>query len=169
MNQLEKFAEISTFFFDIDGVFTNNTLLITDQGEFLRSMNVRDGYAVKRAIRAGYQIVVITGGSSSGVQSRLQGLGIEHIYMGKEQKLEVFDRLVVEMDLEPGEILYLGDDLPDYPVMRKVGLPCCPADAVPEIMGLSKYVSPYKGGEGCVRDVIEKVMRIRGEWDIPQS
>ena len=156
MNQLEKFSEISTFFFDIDGVFTNNTLLITDQGAFLRSMNVRDGYAVKRAIRAGYQVVVITGGSSPGVQSRLEGLGIEHIYAGKEQKLEVFDRVVVEMDLSPSEILYLGDDLPDYPVMRKVGLPCCPSDAVPEILGLSKYVSPYRGGEGCVRDVIEK-------------
>jgi 3-deoxy-D-manno-octulosonate 8-phosphate phosphatase (KDO 8-P phosphatase) len=168
MNQLEKFSEISTFFFDIDGVFTNNTLLITDQGAFLRSMNVRDGYAVKRAIRAGYQVVVITGGSSPGVQSRLEGLGIEHIYAGKEQKLEVFDRVVVEMDLSPSEILYLGDDLPDYPVMRKVGLPCCPADAVPEILGLSKYVSPYRGGEGCVRDVIEKVMRLKGQWTVPQ-
>ena len=169
MNQLEKFSEISTFFFDIDGVFTNNTLLITDEGAFLRSMNVRDGYAVKQAIRAGYQVVVITGGSSPGVQSRLKGLGIEHIYSGKEQKLEVFDRVVAEMDLSPSEILYLGDDLPDYPVMRKVGLPCCPADAVPEILGLSKYISPYRGGEGCVRDVIEKVMRLKGQWIVPQA
>lgn len=167
MNQLEKFADITTFFFDIDGVFTDNHLLITDAGEFLRSMNVRDGYAVKRAIRAGYRIVVITGGSSPGVNLRLQGLGITEIYTGKEKKLEVFDRIVEEDDLQPQEILYLGDDLPDYPVMRKVGLPCCPADAVPEILGLSKYVSPYKGGSGCVRDVIEKVMRIKGEWTIP--
>lgn len=167
MNQLEKFADITTFFFDIDGVFTDNNLLITDAGEFLRSMNVRDGYAVKRAIRAGYRIVVITGGSSPGVTQRLQGLGITEIHTGREKKLAVFDHLVEEDKLQPQEILYLGDDLPDFPVMRRVGLPCCPADAVPEILGVSKYVSPYRGGEGCVRDVIEKVMRIKGEWTIP--
>ncbi len=169
MNQLEKFAEITTFFFDIDGVFTDNNLLITDQGEFLRVMNVRDGYAVKRAIRAGYRIIVITGGSSPGVTERLKSLGIEEIHTGREKKLEVFERIVEASEMEPQEILYLGDDLPDYPVMKRVGLPCCPADAVPEILELAKYVSPYRGGEGCVRDVIEKVMRIQNLWTVPQD
>jgi 3-deoxy-D-manno-octulosonate 8-phosphate phosphatase (KDO 8-P phosphatase) len=167
MNQLEKFRDVHTFIFDVDGVFTNNEILILEGGELLRKMNVRDGYAVKKAIQAGYRVAIITGGSSEGVRKRLEALGIKDIYVGKQEKMEAYDEFVLEYDLNPLEILYMGDDFPDRPVMRRVGLPTCPSDAIPEILEFVDYISPYKGGDGCVRDVIEKVMRLQNKW-IPE-
>lgn len=164
MNQLEKFSEIHTFIFDVDGVLTNNEILITEQGELLRKMNVRDGLALKYAVQQGYNLCIITGGRSEGVRKRLEGLGITEIFSGQSEKTEAFEAYVKAHNLDPNGILYMGDDLPDYPVMRKVGLPTCPRNAAPEILNIAKYISPYNGGEGCARDVIEKVLRLHGKW-----
>jgi len=164
MNYLEQFRDIQTFIFDVDGVLTNSELIILENGRLLRKMNVRDGYALKRAVAAGYRVVIITGGKSSGVVSRLEGLGIKDIYKGVEDKLEVYEEYVEAYDIDPATILYMGDDLPDYEVMRRVGLPACPADAAVEIVQIAQYQSPIKGGAGCVRDVIEKVMKLHGNW-----
>lgn len=165
MNQLEQFSGIETFIFDVDGVLTNNQLLVTEAGELLRQMNVRDGYALKRAVEQGYQVAIITGGRSEGVRLRLEGLGISDIYTGISDKLEVYEAYLDKYDLSRDKVLYMGDDMPDYPVMCKVGLPACPADAAPQLFEIAAYISPCKGGDGCVRDVIEKVLRINGDWD----
>jgi 3-deoxy-D-manno-octulosonate 8-phosphate phosphatase (KDO 8-P phosphatase) len=155
---------IKAFIFDVDGVFTNNDVLVTEEGEFLRTMNVRDGQAVKWALEKGYKICIITGGRSEGVITRFKMLGVEQIYTGRHIKLPVYEQFAKEFNLSSIEVCYMGDDLPDGPVMRKVGLPCCPSDAVPEIAHLSKYISPLEGGKGCVRDIIEKVLKIKGDW-----
>jgi len=165
MNQLEKFRDIKTFIFDVDGVLTNNEILILEGGELLRKMNIRDGYALKRAVQQGYNVCVITGGKSEGVRKRLNGLGVTDVFMGRStDKVEAFEEYMYEKDLDSQEILYMGDDLPDYAVMRKVGLPACPRDAAPEIIEISEYVSAFNGGAGCARDVIEKVLRLHEKW-----
>ncbi len=171
MNLLEKFRDIHTFIFDVDGVFTNSDILILEDGNLLRKMSVRDGYAVKRAIKAGYRICVITGGTSSGVISRLQGLGITDIYVGISDKLDTFEEFVTTYDIDTDGILYMGDDIPDYEAMRRVGLPCCPQDSANEIIEICQYISPKNGGDGCVRDVIEKVLKLHGKWleESPES
>jgi 3-deoxy-D-manno-octulosonate 8-phosphate phosphatase (KDO 8-P phosphatase) len=164
MNLFEKFHPIHTFLFDVDGVLTESDVLVMEDGSLLRRMNIRDGFALKKAIQAGYRVVIITGGRSAGVVKRLHGLGIRDVFAGVEDKLQVFRDYIAEHDLDTEGILYMGDDLPDYEVMRRVGLPCCPADAAPEIRELSQYISPINGGQGCVREVIEKVMRIQDQW-----
>ncbi len=163
-NILRDFRKIHTLFFDVDGVMTNGELLITEKGELLRKMNVRDGFALKRAIQENLRIFVITGGSSKGTIDRLKALGIQEIISGAHNKLKHYEALLDQYELEEEGILYMGDDLPDYQVMRRVGLPCCPSDAAPEIKEICKYISPFKGGEGCVRDVLEKVMKLNGVW-----
>jgi 3-deoxy-D-manno-octulosonate 8-phosphate phosphatase (KDO 8-P phosphatase) len=164
MNQLEAFKSIRSFVFDVDGVFTNSQILVTEEGALLRSMSVRDGFAVKNAIREGYPVCIITGGNSEGVVLRLKGLGVRDVFSGVQDKLPVLKSYVEAYDLDMEGILYMGDDLPDYEAMRRVGLPTCPRDAVREIQELSRYISPFDGGHGCVRDVIEKVMRLQGTW-----
>ena len=164
MNKLEQFREINTFIFDVDGVLTNGEVIITEKGKLLRKMNIRDGYALRRAVEEGYKVCIITGGKSKGVKIRLQNLGVEDIYLGIRDKIEAYEEFISIYELKEEEILYMGDDLPDLPVMEKVGLPTCPSDAAPEILSHAKYVSFHKGGQGCVRDVIEKVMRLRGNW-----
>ncbi len=163
-NVLAKFRKIHTFIFDVDGVLTNSELLITEKGELLRKMNVRDGYAIKQALKNDYRILVLTGGSSQGVVSRLKSLGIQDVLWGIRNKLGTYEEFLDAYELDEEGILYLGDDLPDYEVMKRVGFPCCPADADPEIRNIAQYVSPIKGGQGCVRDVIEKVLRLNGQW-----
>lgn len=142
MNQLDAFHDIRTFVFDVDGVLTNNHVLVLENGHLLRQMNIRDGYACKRAIDQGYRIAIITGGKSEGVVERLRALGIVDVYSGVTDKLEVYEELIALYELDEAAILYMGDDLPDYPVMRRVGLPTCPADACPEIRQLALYISP---------------------------
>lgn len=164
MNQLEAFGRIDTFLFDVDGVFTDSGLLITPEGQLLRRMSTRDGYAVKRAASLGYRLAVITGGNCPGTVMRLKSLGIHDVFSGVSDKVAVFQEYIQHNSLDAGSILFLGDDLPDYGVMRQVGMACCPSDAVPEIKAISHYISPFGGGQGCVRDVIEKVLRIRGQW-----
>jgi 3-deoxy-D-manno-octulosonate 8-phosphate phosphatase (KDO 8-P phosphatase) len=164
MNQLENFKSIRSFVFDVDGVFTNSQILVTEEGALLRSMSVRDGFAVKNAIREGYPVCIITGGYSEGVVHRLKGLGVRDVFSGVQDKLPVLKSYVEAYNLDLETILYMGDDLPDYEAMRRVGLPTCPSDAVREIKEFSRYISPFDGGHGCVRDVIEKVMRLQGTW-----
>jgi 3-deoxy-D-manno-octulosonate 8-phosphate phosphatase (KDO 8-P phosphatase) len=164
MNQLEQFRQIKAFVFDVDGVLTNNEVLILEDGKLLRKMSIRDGYAIKRAVQEGYRICVITGGNSEGVRERLQDLGVTDIYMDRQDKMEAYEDFIDLHELDEGTVLYMGDDIPDYPVMRKVGLPACPVNAAPEVLQIAQYVSPYQGGEGCARDVIEKVLRLQGKW-----
>lgn len=163
-NVLRDFRQIHTFIFDVDGVLTNGELLITEKGELLRTMNVRDGFAMKRAIQENFNIFIITGGSSQGTIDRLKALGVTKIIAGAQNKLKFYEALLDEYELGEEGILFMGDDLPDYEVMRRVGLPCCPQDAVPEILEICKYISPLKGGEGCAREVLEKVMKLQGVW-----
>ncbi len=166
-NVLEQFRSVETFIFDIDGVFTDNRLLVMENGDLLRTMNARDGEAVKRAIRLGYRFAVITGMRSQGVLHRLKFLGIqpELIYWNIFNKLEAFEDLCHDHKIEPRTALFMGDDMADVPVLRKVGLPVCPFDAIPEVIAECQYVSPLVGGAGCVRDVVEKVLKLHGKWD----
>jgi 3-deoxy-D-manno-octulosonate 8-phosphate phosphatase (KDO 8-P phosphatase) len=164
MNNLEVFRDIHTFIFDVDGVLTNSRVLVMQDGQLLRQMNIRDGYALRRAVEEGYRVIIISGGKSEGVRVRLQNLGVPDIYLGIQDKLDTYEEVVDMYELEEGGILYMGDDLPDYPVMRRVGLPCCPADAAREIKELAQYISPINGGDGCARDVIEKVLRLNDQW-----
>ncbi len=163
-NYKQLLADIDTFVFDVDGVMTNGIILLTPEGEMLRSMNVKDGYALQLAVKKGYRIIIITGGSCEAVKGRFLSLGIKDIYLGVSNKLELFNSIVEEENLDKKRILYMGDDLPDYEVMREVGVAACPANAVEEIKGISRYISGQDGGYGCVRDVIEQVMRIQNQW-----
>ncbi len=156
--------DIDTFIFDVDGVFTDGSLLITTKGELLRKMSVKDGYALKTALKKGYRICIITGGTNEGVRDRLRGLGITDIYLGAHHKEEPLDEFLDIYEIDPKNVLYMGDDMPDIPPMKRVALPCCPQNAVPEVKEVSKYISHKVGGDGCVRDVIEQVMKVRGDW-----
>ncbi len=161
---LEKLKNIKAFIFDVDGVLTNGDITVTGDGDQMRHFNVKDGYAINHAIKSGFYIATISGGHSRGVLSRLNGLGVKDVFMGISHKLEVYERVVADMKLNPEEILYMGDDIPDLDVMQKVGLPTCPADACEEVKAAAAYISPVLGGKGCVRDVIEKVLKIQDKW-----
>jgi 3-deoxy-D-manno-octulosonate 8-phosphate phosphatase (KDO 8-P phosphatase) len=161
----EYFPQIDTFIFDVDGVLTNGMVTVLSNGEMIRHMNIKDGYALKTAVNAGYRVCIISGGTNEGVKTRLANLGISDIYLGAHNKTEQYKELVKKYDLNSENVLYMGDDIPDFPVMNIVGMPTCPNDAVVEIQAVSKYISNKKGGEGCVRDVIEQVMRVQGKWD----
>jgi 3-deoxy-D-manno-octulosonate 8-phosphate phosphatase (KDO 8-P phosphatase) len=161
----EYLNHITTFIFDVDGVLTDGSVTVTSTGEMLRRMNIKDGYALKTAADAGYNICAISGGSNEGVRLRLQGLGIKDIFLGAHNKIEQFETYLSNNNIKSENVLYMGDDIPDFPVMKKVGLPCCPQDAVPEIKNISKYISHKKGGEGAARDVIEQVLKVQGKWN----
>ncbi len=163
-NVLAYFKQIDTFIFDVDGVMTDGKLLITEAGEFLRSFNAKDGYAIRRAVEEGYNVMIITGGKGGSIENRLRYMGVKQFYTNISDKLPVFKRFLKEHGIHASTVLFMGDDLNDYEVMQNVGLPCCPNDAVNEIINLSHYISPLKGGDGCVRDVIEKVMKLHGKW-----
>jgi 3-deoxy-D-manno-octulosonate 8-phosphate phosphatase (KDO 8-P phosphatase) len=165
MNVLALFKQIRTFVFDVDGVLTDGSVQVFDSGEQVRRMNTKDGYALQLAIKKGYGIAIISGGSSEGVRLRLQGLGISDIFLKAGNKKEILDQYALDKGLQLSEILYMGDDIPDYPIMKQVGLACAPADAVPDVKHISAYISNFPGGQGCVRDVIEKVMRLNGNWE----
>ena len=159
------FKSVKTFIFDVDGVLTNGMLLVMPDGEFLRSMNIKDGYAMQLAMKKGYLIVIISGGHSTGVPIRLKRLGIQEVHMGVVDKKEVLNSIITKYNLKQSEILYMGDDIPDRDVLGQCGVPCCPSDAVPEIKSQCIYVSQKSGGDGCARDVIEQVMRLHGSWE----
>ena len=155
---------ITTFILDVDGVLTDSSVHITSTGEMLRTMNIRDGYAMKAAVESGYNLCIISGGSNDGVRIRLKNLGITDIHLATPNKVETFKEYIDVNNIDPMQVLYMGDDIPDYHVMKLVGLPCCPQDASPEIKELSKYISHKNGGRGAVRDVIEQVMKVQGKW-----
>ncbi|PHS53044.1 MAG: 3-deoxy-D-manno-octulosonate 8-phosphate phosphatase [Lutibacter sp.] len=161
----EIMPQINTFIFDIDGVLTNGVVTIFPNGEMVRNMNIKDGYALKTAVTAGYNVCIISGGTNENVRKRFKNLGITEVYLGAHNKIEQFNEYVHNLNLNPESILYMGDDIPDFPVMKKVGLPCCPKDAAPEIQDISIYISQKKGGKGCVRDVIEQVLKVQGKWN----
>lgn len=164
MSYLDKLYDINTIILDVDGVLTDGSVYILEDGVLMRKMHTRDGFAIRHAIDKGYRIIVITGGKSQGTNKRLQDLGIKEIYSGVDNKLEVMDELIEVYDLDLSRTAYMGDDLPDYEAMRLVNLPTCPANAAPEIRALAQYISPFKGGEGCVRDLLEKILRVQRNW-----
>jgi 3-deoxy-D-manno-octulosonate 8-phosphate phosphatase (KDO 8-P phosphatase) len=165
MNVLAEFKKVTTFIFDIDGVLTDSTVLILENGLQARRMNIKDGLGLQMAIKNGFRVITISGSYSEPVIQRLKKLGIEDVYMSVVHKKNYVEEYITKKDLKWEEILYMADDLPDIALMKMAGLPCCPADAVPEILELSKYISPVRGGYGCVRDVIEKVLRVQDKWN----
>lgn len=160
----EIMNDITTFVFDVDGVLTDGSVFVNTTGEMLRTMNIRDGYALKAAVDNGYNVCIISGGSNEGVRVRLRNLGITDIHLGTPDKVATFDEYTDVYSILPEQVLYMVDDIPDYHVMQLVGLPTCPQDACPEIKGISKYISHKNGGKGAVRDVIEQVMKVQGKW-----
>ena len=160
----ELMNDITTFILDVDGVLTDGTIHVTQTGEMLRHMHIRDGYAMKAAVENGYTVCIISGGSNEGVRVRLRNLGITDIHLGVPNKVETFNEFIELYNIKPEQVLYMGDDIPDFHVMKLVGLPTCPQNAVPEIKNISKYISHINGGKGCVRDVIEQVMKVQGKW-----
>ena len=163
-NFKEDLRSIKAFVFDVDGVLSSAKIYLYPDGELMRSMNIKDGFAIQYAIRKGYIVAIITGGNSESVRKRFSHLGVKDIYLKSTDKRVEFREFLSLHNLEPKNILYMGDDLPDYLVMKEAGFPACPSDAVEEIKSISKYVSDKNGGDGCVRDVIEQVLRLQGNW-----
>ena len=163
-NILAKFGIIETFIFDVDGVLTDGKTPLLESGKLLRQFHMRDSYAIQRAVEQGYRVAIITRGRSEGVRKHLEVLGVTDIYSGITDKLEAYEEYLYTYDLDDDKILYMGDDHADFPVMQKVGLPTCPNDAAHELMEVAQYVSPYAGGVGAVRDVIEKTLAINDHW-----
>jgi len=166
MTLLEKFSRIKVFAFDIDGVLTDGNLYLLDTGEQVRRMNIKDGFALQLAIKKGYKVVIISGSYSEPSINRLNKLGIPDIYMRVTDKTACLENYLHEKKLPASEVLFMGDDIPDFSVMTMVGIAACPKDAAGEIRNCSQYVSRFKGGEGCVRDVIEKVLKLNNHWEL---
>lgn len=165
MPEIKKLLKsVKAFAFDVDGVFTNGAVMLHPGGEFIRMMNIKDGFAVQHAVKMGYPLAIITGGYSKMVRKRFISLGVKDIYMKSANKISPFEAFMLRYGLSPADVLYMGDDLPDYEIMKRVGFPACPADAAEEIKQISLYASHKNGGEGCVRDIIEQVMRLHGKW-----
>lgn len=165
-NYKEILPQITTFIFDVDGVLTNGKVQILPDGEMTRNMSVRDGFALKSAMEQGFNVAIISGGTSESVRTRLNYLGIKHVYLKIYDKLQQFESYCDMMNISPEEVMYMGDDLPDLEVLRVVALACAPQDADSEVLNVAQYVSHKKGGEGAVRDIIEQVMRVQGKWQI---
>ena len=157
-------SKIKTFVFDIDGVLSSQTISLSPDGEPMRTANIHDGYAINLAIKSGYGVAIITGGNSQAVHVTYSALGVKHIYTKSSVKMKDFNHLLENTDYKADEMVYVGDDIPDYEVMQQVALPVAPADAAPEIKSIAKYISPRKGGEGVARDIIEQVLRVQGNW-----
>jgi 3-deoxy-D-manno-octulosonate 8-phosphate phosphatase (KDO 8-P phosphatase) len=159
----ESLKNITCFIFDVDGVLTDGQVLMLND-DFYRSLNSKDAYALQYAAKNEYQIYIITGGNSEDVKKRLLGLGVKDVFLKSSNKLEVYNEIKLKNNLKDEEILYMGDDIPDFQVMKTCGIATCPQDACPEIKAISHYQSPYFGGKGCVRDVIEQVLRVQNKW-----
>lgn len=160
----EELMKVKAFVFDVDGVLSSDSVIINDNGELLRSTNIKDGYALQYAIKKNYPIAIITGGNAESVRKRYQGLGITDIYMASKDKVKDFEHFAKKYDIDPDTVLYMGDDMPDYKIMSLIGLPTCPLNAVVQIREISAYISDINGGEGCVRDVVEQVLRAHNNW-----
>ena len=165
-NFKQKLTRIKTLLFDVDGVLTNGQVFLMENGEFVRNMNSKDGFALQLAVKKGYRIAIITGGNSQVVKKALHALGIADVFLSQHDKLQCYKDYINEHSLNEEEILYMGDDLPDYEVMQRVGIASCPNNSAHEIKEISIYISNRNGGEGCARDIIEQVMRSQGNWEI---
>jgi 3-deoxy-D-manno-octulosonate 8-phosphate phosphatase (KDO 8-P phosphatase) len=161
----ERFKKITTFIFDVDGVLTDGTVLLFENGLQARRMSIKDGYALQLAVKKGYRIAVISGADSSLVTGRLNKLGITDVHMSVADKGSFIENFISAHHIQAEEVLFMGDDMPDLPAMAAAGLPACPADAATEIRQVSKYISPCTGGNGCVRDVIEIVLKLNEHWN----
>lgn len=159
-----KLSNIRTFIFDVDGVLTSGAVLVTEEGHMLRSVNIKDGYALQHAVKQGYNIAIISGGNSKGMYHRFHGLGITEIYLGQKSKTEAFEKVLRDFKVEASEVAYIGDDMPDLPVLKKAGLPCCPADASADIREICNYITDAAGGQGVAREILEKTMKLQGTW-----
>lgn len=157
-------TNVNTFIFDYDGVMTDGKLMLQHDGQPLRTANVKDGYSLQLAVRLGYKVVIISGGISKSVENRFEALKVKDVFLGVSNKNEVFEKFISDNNIKPENIVYMGDDIPDFKVMKKVGVPVCPADAVEEIKDISVYISDKDGGHGCVRDIIEQVLKVQGKW-----
>lgn len=157
-------SRIKAMVFDVDGVLSCDVMNLSPEGDPVRTVNVKDGYALQLAVKMGLNLCIITGARVESVRKRFEGLGIKDVYIASSVKIRDYEEFVAKYGLKSDEVLYMGDDIPDYQIMQLVGLPCCPADACPEIQSLSKYVSPLAGGRGCVRDVVEQVLKVQGKW-----
>jgi|SRR5450432_1829579 len=166
MNLLKSFTPITTLIFDIDGVLTDGSILVFENGEQVRQMNVKDGYALQLAVKKNYHLAVISGGNGFGAEIRLEKLGIKHVFLNVADKVAVLEDFLNKNQISWTETMYMGDDIPDLQPMQKAGMPCAPSDAAPEILQTAKFISNYGGGKGCVRDVIEKILRLHGNWDL---
>ncbi len=160
----QKLKNITTLIFDVDGVLTDGNIILSSDGEMLRSMNTKDGYAMQLAVKKGLRIVVITGGRDKMVQKRLEYLGVTDIYLNARNKMEAYFDLIKKYNLKTDEMLMMGDDMPDYEIMKQVAIACCPNDAVSDIRSICEYISLKDGGRGCVRDIIEQTMKAQGKW-----
>ncbi len=167
MNILQKFKPIKLIAMDVDGVLTDGKLWLMPSLDLVRNMDIKDGYALQLAVKKGYHVVVISGAVDTGaVENRLKGLGILDVNMAVKDKSALLNKKISEWGFTRDQVLFIGDDIPDFEVMKNVGLSCCPADAVAEIIQIADYISSYKGGCGCVRDVIEKVLKLNNDWDL---
>jgi 3-deoxy-D-manno-octulosonate 8-phosphate phosphatase (KDO 8-P phosphatase) len=160
----EELLQVRAFVFDIDGVISATTQFLTPDGETVRTSNLKDGFALMYAIRIGFPVCVITGGKTIEVIKRCEKIGIKDLYAGSLKKLPCLIDFIEKNNIQLDEVMYMGDDLPDYPVMKAVGIPVCPKDAAPEIKAISHYISDKDGGQGCVRDVVEQVLKAQGRW-----
>ncbi len=157
-------SKIKGFAFDVDGVLSPSVIPLHPNGEPMRCVSVKDGYALQLAIKHGYQVAVITGGNTEAVRKRFVGLGVQTVILGADMKLQFFEEWLKNTGLKPEEVVYAGDDIPDYEAMQHAGLSVAPADAAPEVKEIAKYISPLNGGQGVGREIIEQVMKAKGEW-----
>lgn len=164
MNYKEKLHVIKSFIFDFDGVLSDGGVWGLPNGEFIRRTDVKDGYAIQYAVKKGYSIAVISGSSGESLEARMKTLGVQDVFLSCASKIETYERYLKQQGLKDEEVLYVGDDIPDYEVMKRVGVAVCPADAAKEIRNVSDYISPFPGGKGCVRDIVEQVLRLQGMW-----
>lgn len=165
-NFKQKLNRIKTFLFDVDGVLTNGTVYVMENGEFVRNLNSKDGYAMQLAVKKGYRIGIITGGNSPAIKKALENIGVQDVFLSQHDKLSCYKDYIYTYDLKEDEVLYMGDDLPDYEVMQRVGVAVCPQNSAPEIKSICAYISSRNGGDACVRDIIEQVMKCQGTWEI---
>lgn len=163
---LDLFKGITTFVFDVDGVLTDGTLFVFDNGEQVRRMNIKDGYALQLAVKKGYRVAIFSGSVSEAVVTRLTRLGITDVFMNVKDKKSAMEDYFARHSVDWKQVLFMGDDIPDYAVMKTAAMPCAPSDAVTEIKQVAKYISSFQGGKGCVRDVIEKVLKLRDDWEL---
>ncbi|MCL3780396.1 HAD-IIIA family hydrolase [Prolixibacteraceae bacterium JC049] len=165
----EELAKVKGLVFDVDGVLSKTVSPLDENGNPMRTANVKDGFAIVTAVKAGMHIAIITGGNTASVENRYAKLGVEHIYMGAKDKVACLNDFLSKTGITADEVMYMGDDMPDYSIMKEVALPVCPADAIPDIKNISKYVSYFDGGKGCARDVIEQVLRAQNKWVIDET